>query len=132
MSSSTIRQRRNLFRTFFRGIAASCSEGTSAWHIQWTGYISFENDSLLLSADFRIRYRYRRKQGEGVGMNGMIVQLIRIGDFHDLSKIHHRNSVRQVMHNQEIMGNEEIGYPQFLLKVFKHIKHLCLNGNIQG
>jgi hypothetical protein len=33
--------------------------------------------------------------------------------------------------NQQIVGNEQIGYPQFLLQILKHVDDLCLNGNVQ-
>ena len=64
-------------------------------------------------------------------MDGTVVQLVRVRNLHNLAQIHNGNPVGNVMHNQKVMGNEQISHAQFLLDIFKHIDHLGLDGHVQ-
>jgi hypothetical protein len=39
---------------------------------------------------------------------------------------------RKMMHNRQIMGNEKIGKPHFLLQPFHKVQDLRLHGHIQS
>ena len=37
-----------------------------------------------------------------------------------------------MVHDTQVVGNEDIGQPQLFLKVLQQVQNLCLNRNIQG
>ena len=65
-------------------------------------------------------------------MNRRGIQIICICDFHNTSQVHNCNTVRNMMNYQKVMSNKEVCHAKFLLKLFKHIDNLRLNGNVQG
>ena len=42
-------------------------------------------------------------------MNGIAVQLIRLSQLHDSAKIHDCDSVADILHHAQIVGDEDIG-----------------------
>ena len=54
------------------------------------------------------------------------------GDFHHNSQVHYRHPVGDVFHHVQIVGDEQIGEPQFLLEPVQEVHHLGLNGYVQG
>ena len=65
-------------------------------------------------------------------MTRLCVQKINIGGFYQVTKIHHRYGVRDVLHNAQIMCDEKIGQSKLILKTVKKVKHLSLNRYIKG
>ena len=64
-------------------------------------------------------------------MDGHRVQLVGGGHLHQMAQIHDRDAVGNVMHHQQVMGDEQIGHAQLFLQVLEHIDHLRLNGHVQ-
>ena len=64
-------------------------------------------------------------------MLGMIDDLVRFGRFHNPSQIHHRDPLADMLNHQQVVGNEEIGNAQLLLKLLKGVDDLRLNGYVQ-
>ena len=65
-------------------------------------------------------------------MAGMIEEFGCRCRFHNAAAIHHTDMVANVADHIEVMGDEEVAQPQFLLQVFEKIDDLCLDGYIQG
>ena len=61
----------------------------------------------------------------------MVVNLLRIRQLYHFTKVHDGDSVGNVTHHQQIMGNEQIGQTHLILQLVKHIDDLCLNGHVQ-
>ena len=99
--------------------------------MQRAWYIAFQNNPVTVSGSFRIRNRNSGKQGQGVRMNRMIHQLVRIRDLHHVSQIHNRDTVRDVLYHQKIMSNEKIGDAQLILQILEHVQNLRLNRYVQ-
>ncbi len=64
-------------------------------------------------------------------MNRRGIQLVRIRDLDDFTQIHHGDTVRNVMHHEQIVGDEQIRDAQLVLQLLKHIDDLRLNRHIQ-
>ena len=81
--------------------------------------------------DLGIRDRNRGEQGLRVGVDGALIELIRVRCLYYSSKVHNSDSVRNMSDNQKVVRDEEIGNAQLLLQLFKHIDDLRLDGNVQ-
>ncbi len=64
-------------------------------------------------------------------MNWVAVQLAAFRQFHDLAQVHHCHPVADVFHHGQVMGNKQVGEPQFLLQFFQQVDHLGLDGHVQ-
>ena len=58
-------------------------------------------------------------------------QLVAVGQLHHLAQIHHADAVGDVLHNAQVMGDEQVGQTHLLLQILEHIDDLSLNGNVQ-
>ena len=59
------------------------------------------------------------------------VQVGRIGDLDDLAQIHHDNSLADIFHDAQIMGDEEIGEIELLLQIHQQVQHLRLYRDVK-
>ena len=58
-------------------------------------------------------------------------QCIRRGSLDDAPEIHDRNPVGDVLHDREIMTNEDRRQTQFLLQILQQVQNLCPDRHIQ-
>src|SRR3954464_4118530 len=65
-----------------------------------------------------------RYQGDRIGMQRMAEKLFRARLFDDLPEIHHRHAMTKITHRGEVMGDEEVGYPEALLELPQEIHDL--------
>ena len=98
---------RPLVLTDFLTLAAPSVEMAAAGRIHRGRHITLQNDPLFLMMN--IRNRNRGEKGLGVWMNGIAVQLIRLSQLHDSAKIHDCDSVADILHHAQIVGDEDIG-----------------------
>ena len=64
-------------------------------------------------------------------MQRLFIQLQAGRQFHHMAQIHNADAAADMLYHRKIMGNKKIGEPSFLLKIFQHIHHLSLDGNVQ-
>ena len=57
--------------------------------------------------------------------------ILRRSDLHNPAEIHHSDPAAHMLHDQEVMCDEQIRDTQFLLQVLKGIDDLRLNGNVK-
>jgi hypothetical protein len=72
------------------------------------------------------------EQELSVWVEGTAEKILSQSHFHNLSHIHHSNSITDVFDDSEIMGDEEIGKTQLISKIHQEIQDLGLDRNIQG
>src|SRR5262249_20109622 len=53
-------------------------------------------------------------------------------NLHKFAEIHHRYTVADVLHDREVVRNEQIGKPEALLEVLEQVDDLRLYGHVQG
>ena len=83
------------------------------------GRTAFEDNALARPRDTGVGDRHSGKQGLGVGVQGVVIQFVPVGEFNDYSRVHDSDPVANVAHHAEVMGNEKVGEAQLLLKVFE-------------
>ena len=112
-------------------IRAACMEMAPRSRIDRTGHVTSEDDALAFSCDHRIRNGNRGEQCFGIRMEGIFVERIPVSQLDDLAQVHHGDAVGNVTYNREIVGNEEIGQTEFVLKIFQQVDDLRLNRNVE-
>ena len=61
----------------------------------------------------------------------MVVDLRRVRQLHHLAEVHDRDAVADVAHDQNVVGDEQIGQAHLLLQLAEHVDDLRLNGHVQ-
>ena len=98
--------------------------------VNWAGNIAFQDRPFAQPGSFGVWHRNGRKQGFSVGMLGIFVKFVFGPDFNDFSQVHHGYPVADMANHAQIMGDEQIGQPKFILKFFQQVNDLGLDGNI--
>jgi hypothetical protein len=65
-------------------------------------------------------------------MKGVRKEVAGFGHLHQFTKIHYRHTIADMLDHGKIVGDEQVGESECLLKIFEKIDHLALNGDIQG
>ena len=93
-------------------------------------HVSLKDHPFFLA--IRIGNRNGGEKSAGIRMLRVLVNLVAGGDLHDLSQIHDRHPVADMLDHSEIVGNKKIGEMPFFLKLLQEIDDLGLNRDIQG
>ena len=88
--------------------------------------------TLTLALGERVRLRDGGEQRFGIGMHGMGIELVALGQLHHLAVIHDADAVREILDHAEVVRDEHDGQAQFILQVIEQVDHLRLNGHVQG
>ena len=78
-----------------------------------------------------MRGRDRGQERPRVGMGGPAEQVVGAGDLHDAAEIHHRDAVRDVTHDREIVRDEEVGEAELGLQVLEQVDDLRLDRDVE-
>ena len=111
--------------TFFCRIRTTCAEFATKRGIWWRWKIAAQNNAISLSR--RIWHRNRWHQRLCIWVQRMIKNLIFICHFYNISKIHYRDTVTNILNYRQVMGNENIREFISLLKISKQVDNLRLN-----
>ena len=76
-------------------------KGATRRRVHRTWHIAFKHDPFFFS--FRVRHRHGREQCARVGMFGIAVNRLAIGDLDHFAKIHDRHPVADVLHDAQIV-----------------------------
>lgn len=91
------------------GVGAASGEPAAGRRVHGTGDLSLQHAAGAGPFHFRIGNGDGGNEGLGVGVQGVGVQLLRRTLLHYLPQIHYQNTVRQVPHHGQIMGDQQIG-----------------------
>ncbi len=64
-------------------------------------------------------------------MQGILVELFTRSKLDKPAEIHDGGAVAHVPDHAQIMGDKDIGKPEFLLKILEEVEHLGLDGDVQ-
>ena len=65
-------------------------------------------------------------------MDGVDVDIIPVRHLHDVAQVHHADTVADVTDYRQVVGDEQVGKVEFILKVFQEVNDLGLNGHVQS
>jgi hypothetical protein len=79
----------------------------------------------------RLERRYRRQQRLGVRVARLGKQRIATGGLHQLSEIHHRHVIAEMLHHAKVMGDKQKGNAEIVAQIGKQVDDLRLDRDIQ-
>lgn len=94
------------FRTNLYVLIAAGIEATSLRWIDGAGNIALENDPLPFLVN--LGQWDGRKKRNGIWMLRVAKYLVTWCKLHDCPQVHDRDSIADMLHHTEVMGNEEI------------------------
>ena len=116
---------------------SSVASGQRGWKTQPLGGLSGLGSSPLMME----RGRVRSITGSGIGRGGqqrLRVGMLRIGEqlvgrriFDDAAEIHDRDLARDVPHDGQIVGDEQIGEAELLLQLLQQVDDLPLDRHVE-
>ena len=65
-------------------------------------------------------------------MHRIVEQLIRLGQLDDLAEIHHRDTMAEMAHHAQIMGDEQISQIELLSQILQQVDYLGLDRHVEG
>ena len=72
------------------------------------------------------------EQGPGIGVPGVVKDLLAGADLHNVPGVHDGNAVGHIGHHAQVVGNIDGSEVVFLLKILDELEDLGLDGHIQG
>src|SRR5580704_3587849 len=107
------------------GEGAARAEAATRRRIARIGRIAL--DRRLLGALARIHRRPRREQRLRIGMLRIAVDRLDRPQLDDLAEIHHQHAVAEILHDVEVVADEEVGQAELGLEIDQHVQHLRLD-----
>ena len=104
-------------------------ERTTGRRIQRRRNIACQNNALPFQIG--IDHRNRGDQGLGVRVPGVLANFCGVARFDDSAKIHHEDSLADMLYNGQIVGDEQIRQVVFALEINEQINNLRLDGNVE-
>ena len=75
--------------------------------------------------------RDRRQQALRVRLARIAVDVVGIRDLDDLALVHHHHLVGDVLHDGQVVRDEDVGEPELGLQVLQQVQHLRLHGHVE-
>src|SRR6266852_5139874 len=131
MSRPNLSRPGNLALAFLAGDRTAGMENAARRRGQGRGNLALEGARRTRALDLRIGDRRGVEQRLGVGMRRMGVELVAVGDLHQMAEIHHRNSIRDMPHHRQIVGNEQKAEIEPRLQVLEQVDDLALDRDVE-
>ena len=114
----------------------ACALGHRVWKRQPDGGLIGDGTSPLRMIRSRValcpgRPRDGRQQRVRVRVTRRAVQVLDLGHLDDLAEVHHRDAVADVLHDREVVGDEEVGQAELALEVLEQVDDLRLDGDVE-
>ena len=104
-------------------------EAAARGRIDWGRHFAGQHD--VFPYQVRVGGQRRGKQRTGVGVQGVVVDLLGVSVFHDLPQVHDGGIVGHVPHCRQIVGDEQEGDVELVLQNLQQVHHLGADGDIQ-
>ena len=121
---------RRLDSADIHGVTAPWMEGAAGRRIDRIRHVALEDDPVR--AMVQVGDRNGRQQGLRIGMGGVGIEVVGVGQLHDPPEVHHRDPVAYVFHDAQVVRDEDIGEAALLLQRHEKVEHLGPYGHVQG
>ncbi len=111
------------------GHGATGVEPAAAGRIGRTRNVAFEDDPVAVQV--WIRHGNSRNERLGVRMLGMLGNDLGVADLDQLAEVHDTDPIRDMRHDGQVVGDEEIGQLEIVLELTQQVEHLGLNRHIE-
>src|SRR5258706_3108342 len=122
-------ERRLLDGATLTRIRTARAEAATRRRVDSARHITLKHDARAARGGFgdrdrgekRLRIRVPRPREE----------LALVGELDDLAEIHHGDARCDVLHDREVVGDEEVGHAEALLQILQEVYYLSLDGNVE-
>ena len=121
--------RRNL-RADVHALGATSVELAAGGRICGRRNVPLEYDAVHL--DRRVGHRHRREKRLCVRMHGIGEYLVFGTVFHHAAKIHDADIIAYMLHDGEVVGNENISQIHVALQISEQVYYLSLNRHVES
>src|SRR5262245_42153528 len=105
-------------------------EVTARGRIDWARHVALQDNALR---DRRgLWHGNRRKQGLRIGMLWTGKERTLVGQLDDAAQVHDGDTVGNMLHDRQILGNKDVGQAEIPLQIGTQIDALRLYGDDQG
>ena len=124
-------QHRHALRTrrVFVRVKATRMEDTPRRGIGWRRRITFQHDAITRCE--RIRQRNCREQRLRVRHDRRCKHHVGRREFDDAAEVHHRHARGEMLHDAQVVRNEQIRQPAIALQILQQVDHLRLHAHIE-
>jgi hypothetical protein len=129
MAGGGLAQPRVFGRAARLGVRAAGVETAAGRRIERARNVALQRDTLGAQGGGGLGNR--RQQRMGVGMQRSGVDGLFVGDLDQLTELHHRHAVADVLYDGKIMGNEQIGESEALLQILQQVDDLRLDRHVE-
>ena len=105
-------------------------EGAALGWVDGGGDVALEEDAAGLF--FRVGAGDGGEEGLGVGVDGVVDDLVGGSELDDLAEVHDGDAVADVFYDSEVVSDEEVGEVAFALEVEEEVEDLALDGDVEG
>src|SRR5664280_2791530 len=130
MARYDVAQHRLFARASLLSEGTSCAEATTARRIHRTRWLAFED--VPVHWRVRVGLQGRSEEELRVRMRRRLVEHVGGTDLADLAEVHHRNAVADVLHDREVVGDEQQGESVLVLQVLEEVENLRLDRDVEG
>ncbi len=74
----------------------------------------------------------RREQELCIGVQGATEKVFSVGHLHNLSHVHHCNTVADMFYDTKIVGDKQVGETELVPQIHQQVQNLRLDGDIEG
>src|SRR5512133_165652 len=125
-------ERRHLGRAAGRlDVRAARVEAAGVRRVRWAREVPRQEDRFALRFHLRIRDRNRGEQRDRVGVERVLVELLRRRDLDDRAQIHDGDPVRDVAHDRQVVGDEEVRQRELRLELLEEVDDLRLDRDVE-
>jgi hypothetical protein len=113
--SPQVGQRGLFFLADLHDIGTARVEAARGRRVDGAGDVALQKTGFVAAG--RVGPRDRLEQGLRIGMEGILVQVVRLGEFDDLAEVHDGHPVADVADDGEVMGDKEVGQAELFPQV---------------
>ena len=121
---------RHLLEADLHGVLTPGGEGAALWRIEHVHRRSLDGDEPLMALG--VHPGHGAQQPHGVGVRGVIEDIVHRSLFHHLTGVHDADLVADLGHHAQIVGNKDDAHMRLFLEVLHELQDLGLDGHIQG
>src|SRR4249919_280351 len=114
-------------------VSAAWMEAARGRGVNGARYLALEHDPRASRTwgIVRLDHGNRREEGLGVGVDRALVELVDRCHFDNHAKVHHRDPVRDMSDDSQVVRDEDVGEPVLVLEVVEQIDDLRLNRYVE-
>src|SRR6266513_199703 len=129
VAAADVRERRLVDLAAGLGVQTAGVEPAAGRRVDRARDVARQDDPL--PPQLRVRDRHRREQRLRVRMLGVAEQLFGLRQFHDLPEVHDGDPVADVLHDRQVVRDEQVRQPELLLQLLQEVEHLRLDAHVQ-